>query len=69
MRLGLSLPDDGHEGAEDLVAEVIAAIEGKTAFAQSGRLPSRPQRSEPEANEVHRYAGSGSVSPLRIAGP
>jgi len=48
VRLGLSLPDDGNEGAEDLVAEVIAAIEGQTAFARTG---------------------SGSVSPLRIAGP
>jgi CubicO group peptidase (beta-lactamase class C family) len=38
VRLGLSLPDDGHEGAEQLVAEVIAAIEGQTAFAQVGRL-------------------------------
>ena len=39
VRLGLSLPDDGKEGAEDLVAEVIAAIESQTAFAQVGRLP------------------------------
>lgn len=35
VRLGLSLPDDGKEGAEDLVAEVIAAIEGQTAFARA----------------------------------
>ena len=35
VRLGLSLPDDGKEGAEDLVAEVIAAIEGQTAFASA----------------------------------
>ena len=35
VRLGLSLPDDGNEGAEDLVAEVIAAIEGQTAFASA----------------------------------
>jgi CubicO group peptidase (beta-lactamase class C family) len=48
VRLGLSLPDDGNDGAENLVAEVIAAIEGQTAFARSD---------------------SGSVSPLRIAGP
>jgi CubicO group peptidase (beta-lactamase class C family) len=35
VRLGLSLPDDGKEGAEELVAEVIAAIEGQTAFASA----------------------------------
>jgi CubicO group peptidase (beta-lactamase class C family) len=35
VRLGLSLPDDGKEGAEDLVADVIAAIEGQTAFARA----------------------------------
>ncbi len=33
VRLGLSLPDDGNEGAEALVADVIAAIESQTAFA------------------------------------
>jgi len=35
VRLGLSLPDDGDEGAEDLVAELIAAIEGQSAFASA----------------------------------
>ena len=35
VRLGLSLPDDGKEGAEELVADVIAAIEGQTAFARA----------------------------------
>jgi len=44
VRLGLSLPDDGKEGAEDLVAEVIAAIESQTAFAQSGSGSVLPPR-------------------------
>ncbi len=35
VRLGLSLPDDGKDGGADLVAEVIAAIEGETAFASA----------------------------------
>jgi CubicO group peptidase (beta-lactamase class C family) len=44
VRLGLSLPDDGKEGAEDLVAEVIAAIESQTAFAQSSSGSVSPPR-------------------------
>jgi CubicO group peptidase (beta-lactamase class C family) len=44
VRLGLSLPDDGKEGAEDLVAELIAAIEGQTALAQTSSVSVSPSR-------------------------